>query len=208
MLSRDSVRPVGRISWPHVAPPSRLISAVRPSARIQCPCKANGGPGTAVNYPLYTALALEPIFNDLSNLAGGEKRERERRRRMMGHVSLPALRQEALKIHGDHEDRETTSTTTERMGSKTKRRREMDQGTFRESFDIPTFPPRSSWGVLLLLSFSLSRREQIRPRIACTVLYLTAKCVRIANACGPTKHVERRRRRLDRNRARIPRCEL
>lgn len=87
MLSRDSVRPVGRISWPHVAPPSRLISAVRPSARIQCPCKANGGPGTAVNYPLYTALALEPIFNDLSNLAGGEKRERERRRRMMGHVS-------------------------------------------------------------------------------------------------------------------------
>lgn len=55
---------------------SRLLSAVRPSVRIQCPCKANGGPGTAVNYLLYTALALEPILNDPSNLAevGGSGR--------------------------------------------------------------------------------------------------------------------------------------
>jgi len=57
---------------------SRLLSAVRPSTRIQCPCKANGGSGTAVNYPLYTALDLEPIFNDLSNLARGEKRGKGR----------------------------------------------------------------------------------------------------------------------------------
>lgn len=59
---------------------SRLFSAIRPSARIQCPCKANGGLGTAVNYPLYTALALEPILNDPSNLAGRERgRERVER---------------------------------------------------------------------------------------------------------------------------------
>lgn len=43
--------------------------------------------------------------------------------------------------------------------------------------------------VFLSLSFSLSQGEQIRPRIACTVLYLAAKCVRIANACGPTRRV-------------------
>lgn len=176
---------------------SRLLSAVRPSTRIQCPCKANGGSGTAVNYPLYTALDLEPIFNDLSNLARGEKRGK-------GGTHPPALRQEAPKIHGGHEDHETTSMTTERTGSKTKRRCEIDQGGFYESFDIPTFPPRSSWGYPSPFVF-VSRRADSP---ACTVLYFTAKCVRIANACNPTKHVERRRQRFDRNRARIPQCEL
>jgi len=86
----------------------------------------------AVNYLLYTALALEPIFNDLSNLAAAEKREKKSRRRMMGHVPP------CCKIHGDHEDRETTSATMER--TETKRRLEMDQKNLSENhliFQVP-----------------------------------------------------------------------
>lgn len=90
-----------------------------------------------------------------------------------------SLRQEAPKIHGGHEERKTNVSEDEEDRIEDE---EMSPGgSFRESFDIPTFPPRSSReAILLLLSFS--RGEQIRPRIACAVLYLAAKCVRIANA--------------------------
>lgn len=92
----------------------------------------------AVNYPLYTALALEPILNDPSNLAGGEERRaKEREKKENDETRLPALRQEAPKIHGGHEDRETTSANDgrgrERTGSKTKRRRGINQEDLSEN---------------------------------------------------------------------------
>lgn len=190
---RLSHLPFGRISRPSV------------TARIQCPCKANGGPGTAVNYPLYTALALELILNDPSNLAG--EREGERGKKKDKRDASPGLVPRSAENSRDHEDRETMSatTTTKRTGLKTKRRHEMETKRIFPGivFGIPTFPPHRLQKGLLPLCYSVSRRGQVRLRIAC-VLYprrqmcQNCKCVR-----SDETHREAARR-LDRNRARIP----
>lgn len=108
--------PFGRISRPSVA------------ARIQCPCKANGGSGTAVNYPLYTALPLELILNDPSNLT--REREGELRKKDKRCVSRPCAK-ERRKFTGPRRSRDDV-----RPRLKTRRRREMETRgeSFRESY--------------------------------------------------------------------------
>lgn len=147
--------PFGRISRPSVA------------ARIQCPCKANGGPGTAVNYPLYTALALEPILNDPSNLA--KERERGRVEEERWETRLPALRQGAPKIHGTTKIARRCQRRR-RRGRNWKRRRDA-RWKPGESFRESCLVFQCSYiacGRLLPLCYSVSWRGQIR--IAC-VLY-------------------------------------
>jgi len=116
--------PFGRISRPSVA------------ARIQCPCKANGGPGTAVNYPLYTALPLELILNDPSNLT--REREGELRKKDKRCVS-PALCHGAPKIHGTTKiARRCQATIEDEEATRDGNQRRIFPGIV---FGIPTFPP-------------------------------------------------------------------
>lgn len=73
---------------------------------IRADSMSNAKQTAAVNYLLYTALALEPILNDPSNLVGEERG----RGRVEGEwTRLSILYQEVPKIHGGHEDHETTS---------------------------------------------------------------------------------------------------
>lgn len=95
--------PFGRISRPSVA------------ARIQCPCKANGGPGTAVNYPLYTALALEPILNDPSNFAGEREKGTVEEERWVKCISRPCAK-EHRKFTGPRRSRDDVSDDDEEDG--------------------------------------------------------------------------------------------
>ena len=132
----------------------------------------------------------------------------------MGHV-LPPCAKKRRKFTagggggGPRRSRNNVGVTTERTGSKRKRgTREMDQGgSFQESFDIPTFPPRSSWGYSSPFVFVSRRADSPANSVHCVILHRqmcqNCKCVR-----SDERHVERRRRRFDRNRARIPRCEL
>lgn len=187
---------------------SRLLSTVRPSAaaQIQCPCKANGCPGAAVNYPLYTALALEPILNDPSNLAGERKNESGERRRERGQRrsregggrdTLRRLAPRSAENTRGHEDREArrrddvvVDDGEDRIEDEENDARWTD-GLSGNRLVFQRSRHRSRRGLLLvLLSFSLPSRNRLVNSVRRYIPSTADECVRIANACGSTKHVQ------------------
>lgn len=162
----------------------------------------------AVNYPLYTALALEPILNDPLNPATihGAPSPRLASRRKLGPRGPRGPRE---RLDDDDDGDTTTKGTKLKRRGRGERLRERGQsrGGFRESFGIPALPPSAAPSSFKLRTDSclvvVFVVGELDPR---SLLYQrAAKCVRIANG-------QRGGRRNtgnsgpDGKRARIPPC--